>query len=502
MSLRLRFAVVFIASLAYIAIAQAQTTWHVDDDNCPGPGSGTEPDPFCKIQDGIDTATDGDEVLVAMGTYHETIDFNGKAITLRSSDGPEVTTISAAGLNRRVVTAGNGEGADTVFEGFTVRDGFSQSGGGMGIFAASPTVKNCIFTGNISDHGGGMGIQSASSQPLIQDCIFTGNVAENGGGINTCCGAAPTISRCTFSENFATGQGGGGMRNRESSPVVVECIFSKNSVFNFGGGMNNHVSSPSVSNCTFVGNRASLGGGIINSAGSPVITGCVFSENCASGGAGMTVLDGITIASHSTFSGNKSSPGGGGTIFITSENTLVLSNSIVWNDPIASIVSQFDQTISYSDIEGGWEGEGNIDLDPLFTDPENGDFHLSSTSPCIDSGDPNSVPEPDETDLDGEARMFNNRVDMGADEFHDCDGNSIPDHVDCDDGNSCTADACVAGSCEHTFAECGLADGCCGPDCDPDIDPDCCLPSGEACTNDDNCCSNKCKNGTCRGNPQ
>ncbi len=75
--------------------ALAQATWYVDDDNCPGPGSGTEEDPFCSVQDGIDAAKGGDEVLVSPGTYNELIDFHGKAITLRSSGGRDVTIIDA-----------------------------------------------------------------------------------------------------------------------------------------------------------------------------------------------------------------------------------------------------------------------------------------------------------------------------------------------------------------------------------------------------------------------
>ncbi len=83
---------VFVALLA-VSSAQADTI-HVDDDNCPGPGSGTERDPYCSIQIAIDNAVDTDEIVVAPGKYFETINFFGKAIWLRSSDGAEVTTIS------------------------------------------------------------------------------------------------------------------------------------------------------------------------------------------------------------------------------------------------------------------------------------------------------------------------------------------------------------------------------------------------------------------------
>ena len=97
----------------------------VDDDNCPGPGSGMEGDPYCSIQTAIDNALDTDEIVVAPGTYFETINFLGKAITLRSSYGAEVTVISANGPEGAdsAVTCASGERADTILDGFTLTDG-------------------------------------------------------------------------------------------------------------------------------------------------------------------------------------------------------------------------------------------------------------------------------------------------------------------------------------------------------------------------------------------
>jgi len=79
--------------------AFAQTIRYVDDDTCPNQGSGTQGDPFCSIQDGIDLAVNGDTVLVLPGTYLETIDFGSKRIELRGRDGAGAQSIMAFCMN-------------------------------------------------------------------------------------------------------------------------------------------------------------------------------------------------------------------------------------------------------------------------------------------------------------------------------------------------------------------------------------------------------------------
>ena len=71
--------------------------------------------------------------------------------------------------------------------------------------------------------------------------------------------------------------------------------------------------------------------------------------------------------------------------------------------------------IFYSDVEGGWIGEGNIDDDPLFVDSENGDYHLKEGSPCIDTGDISLIAPG--KDIDGDDRPQGDGVDMGSDEY-------------------------------------------------------------------------------------
>ena len=96
----------------------------------PGPGDGSELDPYCSIQTAIDAAVDTDEIVVAPGTYFEAINFIGKAVWLHSSDGRDVTTIDGTG-NSHVVQCVSKEGSDTVLDGFTITGG-NANGGGFG----------------------------------------------------------------------------------------------------------------------------------------------------------------------------------------------------------------------------------------------------------------------------------------------------------------------------------------------------------------------------------
>ena len=111
-----------ICAVAVLVASTAQAdTIHVDV-NCPGPGNGSETKPYCSIQTAIDNAVDTDEIVVAPGTYFEAINFLGKAIALRSSDGADVTIIDGTG-NFHVVQCVSGEGPDTVLDGFVITGG-------------------------------------------------------------------------------------------------------------------------------------------------------------------------------------------------------------------------------------------------------------------------------------------------------------------------------------------------------------------------------------------
>ncbi len=313
-----------------------------------------------------------------------------------------MTTIDAQGTGR-VVACVSGERQDTVLDGFTITGGdlgINASGAGMRIDGSSPTVTNCTFTGNTGGSGGGM--LNVESSATVTNCTFSDNSAAFFGGGMWNGLSNPTVTNCTFSGNTA-GSGGGGMSNLNSSyPTVTNCTFSGNSSRAAGGGMNNSGgSAPKVTNCTFSGNSADVrGGGMYNVASSPTVTNCSFNANSANGGGGMYNYGSSSTVTNCTFALNAAT-NGNALAFNFDPSELAMANCILRDggDEISNIDGS-TVAITYTDVQGGgWPGTGNIDADPLFVDPGNGDYRLSPASPCIDAGHNWGVP-PDTADVD------------------------------------------------------------------------------------------------------
>ena len=450
------------------------------------------------IQSAIDAATAGDEILVAPGSYTETIDFKGKAVWLRSSGGPEVTVIDGSGLNESVVRCVSGEGPDTVLQGFTITGGNAVFGGGMRNVGSSPTVVDCIFFANVaSDRGGGMYNELAN--PSIDGCVFLGNfAAEMGGGMYNQ-RSSPTIAWSEFRMNSANK--GGGMRNYiDAHPTVSDSNFIDNTAGEEGGGMDNRKNSnPMVTRCVFVGNTAVSGGGGMHNyvgnavaTGNPVVSSSLFIGNSAAEGGGMRNHDPHPVIINCTFAENS----GGG---INSDNGSIptVVNSIVWGNLGGSINGS--AMVSFSDVEGGHAGTENLDADPLFLDPsgEFGNYRLLAPgSPCLDKGDNAALHLP-AMDLDGNTRISNGTVDMGAYEDVSCGS-----PAECDDADLCTVGSCSAGMCTSEPLVCPPGESCVAGSCDPVLcDDDGVCELGESCIECPGDCPSApgaiCGNGIC-----
>jgi len=376
------------------------------------------PSEYSTIQAAIDDCNDGDVVIVEpnvyTGTGNRDIDFLGKAITVRSEypEDPCVVASTVIDCNgspnepHRGFYFYNNEDANSILQGFTIINGYVNWGGGIRCDNSSPTITNCVISGNEASSYGGGGLFCSESNLKIMNCSFTNNSTSNGegGGMFIVDESSPMVTGCAFTGNSAY-FGGGIMCDFNSSPAVTNCTIANNSAVSGAGIYNNYYSNATVKNCLFYGNLTpNNAGGIYNADNSnATVTGCTFSRNSAGWGGGMVVYN-----SYPT-----------------------ITNCIFWdNTPSQQIYLYAGSTpiVSYSNVQGGWPGTCNIDADPCFVDADSNDFHLAGgISPCFNAGDPNYIAMPpppgpgfNETDIDGDARVIDGRVDIGADEVSDC----------------------------------------------------------------------------------
>ena len=175
------------------------------------------------IQAGIDAASEGDTVLVADGTYvgpgNKDLDFNGKAITVKSENGPEKCVIDCE-ANGRGFYFHSGETQSSIVSGFTITNGHADFGGGI-YCSSSPTIINCRIISNTAESlGGGIFCNFGYT---ITNCIIAGNTAVWGGGI--CILGAPVpakITNCTITGN--TANHGSVMDINDSYATITNCI--------------------------------------------------------------------------------------------------------------------------------------------------------------------------------------------------------------------------------------------------------------------------------------
>lgn len=310
------------------------------------------PGNYATLQQAIDASKNGDVVEVASGDYtgpgNWDLDFGGKRITLRSINGPQSTRI-LGGDGHRGFHFHTGETSDSVVSGFTIRGarltGSTTMGGGVYCEGASPRFVNCV----------------------IEDCV-----AGLGGGV-ACVGGEPVLTHCTVRDCSAT-SAGSGVYLFESEATLAGCTISGNTPS--GGG-------------------SVQGGGVycLGDVMDVTLRNCVISENAASAGAGV-------LAEPFSFSGpqcrvsivnctivqNRLTSGGSAAVDAAGAEMSIL-NSIIWDNDRAGVTPSYGVDVSYSSVQGGYSGWGNLSVAPQFADSE---FHLSDGSACVDAGDPSS----------------------------------------------------------------------------------------------------------------
>ena len=292
----------------------------------------------------------------------------------------------------------------------TIQHGIDVSSDGDSVLVSSGT-----YLENIDYNSKNIAVIGENRESTIIDGNQSGSVVT----FDSIVGSTAVLADFTITGGNA--YDGGGIYCTSSAPTIRDNIITGNVSETYGGGISCNYSSAVIMNNTITSNSAYYGGGIsFDRYTSSVIKGNNISGNSAEegGGIGCFTFSSPSITNN-TISRNSAGTNGGG-VYCYYVSSPTVTNTIIWDntastDPNISVYSA-DPLFNYCDVQGNWEGEGNIDADPLFVAPDSGDFHLQSNSPCIDAGDPESPLDPDGT-----------ISDMGAYYFHQssCDSGFV-----------------------------------------------------------------------------
>ncbi|MHC4647172.1 MAG: hypothetical protein ACYTBJ_16890 [Planctomycetota bacterium] len=334
------------------------------------------PQDYPNIQAAIDAAEDSDTVIVAPGTYTGAgncrISLRGKKITVCSTNPSDPQIVSATVIDGQGRNPGflfySGETAESKLAGLTITNGYYFLGGAVYCYNnSSPEITGCVMVNNSATFGGAIACAGAGSIPRITNCQIKANSAMVSGGAIYCNTGSPIIKNCILSGNYAP-QGGAVYGHNAANAVLGNCTVAANKAAQRAGGA-----------YFLQGCNASL-------------TNTIFWADNAAYAAEILV-------------GNSGTPA-----------SITVSYCDI-EKPEASVVSELGCTVNW--------GEGNVDVDPCFVQvafaastktSDGGDYHLLTSSGCIDAGDPLFVTAPGETDIDGEPRVAGKSVEIGADE--------------------------------------------------------------------------------------
>ena len=315
--------------------------WHVSNFGS-NTNDGSLENPFSSIQYAYTRAGENDTIIVSPGTFNEAVWLYQKNIILGSlylTTGDttyiDSTIIDGSGDDCNVAIVGNID-STTRITGFTIKNGIG-----------------CVY-------GQGGGIYIESSSPRLDHLIIKDNI----------------------------GNGGGGICLNGTSNAILDEVLIQNNLSELGGGIHSYNSNPVITNCTIRNNQSTHGGGIYLTNSSPIMEHVSITDNIAdeSGGGVFCRTNSSPSFDHLTISNNSASNGGG--IYSIGASIPSFSNSIFWENIPISILSHEDSLlVTYSNIEGGWLGEGNIDFDPLFCSQDSGNYSLAENSPCVGSGE-------------------------------------------------------------------------------------------------------------------
>lgn len=312
------------------------------------------PADYSTIQQGLDAVASFDTVMVEAGTYYENITWPDTDGIKLIGSGLDNCILDGSSISSVIRFESQAMSFDesTLIAGFTIQNGYAHGvqqyrhGGGLFLMNASISLRDLVINNNSAIYGGGLMCFNYSHANL-ENVVITNNIAEeNGGGLRCKYTSHVVLTNSVISNNESTfGYGGGIAVGDVSEPYISYTLISDNTAV-YGGGVYFEKGDCDLINCTIVNNSADIEGGGVH---------CYAPSN-------------------------------------------IIKNSILWDNSPDQLF--YNSEVTYTDIQEGWNGTGNIDLNPLFMDASNGNYHLTANSPCIDSGNPVSSYDPDNTIAD------------------------------------------------------------------------------------------------------
>lgn len=282
--------------------------------------------------------------------------------------------------------------------------------------------------------GGAISAGGGFQEIALNNCSFLSNKATLFGGSIFMIGSPgqSTLELMNTSFEGDSARLGGALHLYEVDGLIDNCHFFSNKA-DRGGAVFTDECSLSFKRTVFAGNLALAGGGaaIEFNLDDSQITNCLFSGNKANLTGTVSLFSSTTKFIGCTFSGNKQATGNNGVALVSTSGTYLpeIHNSIFWNNEGQTGIGTpilTDGVVSYSNVQGGFTGTGNITVDPLFVNPQPpsaapttaGDYRLQKCSPAVNSGSNGLVPPGITLDLDSSRRIAYGTVDMGSYEKH------------------------------------------------------------------------------------
>ncbi len=409
---------------AYEFYPVARFVWTNGNDRPP---YGSWSEAALTIQSAVNASGNGDLIMVMDGIYclGSTILITNN-ITIKSLNGAGKTVIDAMGLVRGVDITG----PSAVLDGFTVMNGSAGDCGGISADNGA-VVRDCIIRNNMATYlnsvGGGVCVKNGAQ---AINCQVSSNRAVFGGGVYANMGI---VNQCGINGNSGDSGSGGGaylMNGSSMDNSIIEFNTNQNA-----GGV--YVEESSLQFCRLMGNRALMDGGAVYMSRGQANNLVLEQNSSARDGAGLYITHGFvynslvvsniavrygggvymgatgTIFNMTVVTNSAGSQGGG--IYMANYGTLWNTISYFNSAPLAPnlYVSHPGLDIHYVCTTPMVSGLGNISGDPLFM--AGGNYHITAASPCLDTGS-NQDWMTTAVDIDMQGRVYNNVVDIGADE--------------------------------------------------------------------------------------